>query len=416
MQDEFYEVIKNRPKEITPDLFTGQVWSDNAGNEVTIDSSKAAQLFVALQMTGLIQEGQLSDSFYDLAPELRTEKITEVIGKIDSNLTPYADNLLLLVGSVYNSKKNPIVSDARAKATLNLNQEKFASKEFKQLWEKINSKTYYTVSFNEEKLTNSCANALNRNLRVSQTLIVITEGYLSSTKQDNPEMKKLLGKQIVLEEIAAKNVTYDLIGEIATPTKLTRKTVANILQGIEPAVFKLFASNPEEFIREAIKLIDEQKASTIIEHITYDKLNEEWSAEEIFVDPTITGEYGKNVVDAKKHLFDKLRYDSSVEKALGEELDTADNVELYVKLPSGFYINTPMGKYNPDWAITFKEGTVKHIYFVAETKGSTSEIQLREIERAKIECARRHFSVISSDTVKYSAVSSYAELLTLVNK
>jgi type III restriction enzyme len=245
--------------------------------------------------------------------------------------------------------------------------------------------------------------------------VVITVGYLDATKQNNPEMKKLIGKQVVLEEVAANNVTFDLIGEIAMPTKLTRKTTAAILQKIEPAVFKLFATNPEEFIREAVKLINEQKASTIIEHITYDKLDETWNAEEIFVDATIGGEYGKNITDAKKHLFDKLRYDSSVEKTFGEELDTADIVELYVKLPSGFYINTPMGKYNPDWAITFNEGSVKHIYFVAETKGDTSDIQLREVEKSKIECARRHFAVISNDLVKYSAVSSYSELLKLVN-
>ncbi|MES2876613.1 MAG: DEAD/DEAH box helicase family protein [Patescibacteria group bacterium] len=415
LQDEFHEVIKNRPKEITPDLFTGQVWADAAGNEVTIDSTKAAQLFVALQMTGLISEGQLSEDFHDLSPELRSEKISEVIGKIDSTLTPYAQNVLLLVESVFDSKKNPFVSDARAKATLNLNREKFASKEFKNLWEKINAKTYYTVSFDEQKLIDSCIASLNKNLRVSQTLVVINQGYLDATKQDNPEMKKLIGKQVVLEEVAAKNVTFDLLGEIAMSTKLTRNTVATILQGIEPAVFNLFSVNPEEFIRESIKLVDEQKASTIIEHITYDMLDEQWSAEEIFVDATITGEYGQNVVDAKKHIFDKLRYDSSVEKEFGAELDTADMVELYIKLPGGFYINTPMGKYNPDWAISFKEGSVKHIYFVAETKGDTSELQLREVEKAKIECARRHFSVISSDKVKYSAVSSYSELLTLVN-
>ncbi len=416
LQDEFYEVIKNRPKEITPDLFTGQVWVNNAGAEITIDSSKAAQLFVALQMTGMVSEGQLSDDYHVLTPELRAERITDVITKIDSGLAPFTENLLQLVESVYNSKKNPMISDARNKATLNLDQEKFASKQFKELWEKINKKTYYTVSFNEEKLIESCVTSLNRNLRVSQTLVVITVGYLDATKQNSPEMKKLIGKQVTLEEVTAKNITFDLIGEIAMPTKLTRKTIATILQKIEPAVFKLFATNPEEFIREAIKFIDEQKASTIIEHITYDKLEETWSAEEIFVDPTIGGEYGKNVADAKKHLFDKLRYDSTVEKDLAAEMDIQDVVELYVKLPSGFYINTPMGKYNPDWAIAFREGSVKHIYFVAETKGDTSDMQLREVEKAKIECARRHFSVISDDKVKYSTVSSYVELLAVVNR
>lgn len=414
LQDEFYEVIKNRPKEVAPSLFEGQVWTDNAGNEVEIDGSKAASIFVALKMSGLVKDGQLTDEYHDLSPDLRAEKVNELIANVDEELTPFTDNVLQLVESVYDPKAKPIVTDARNKATLNLDQEKFASKEFKSLWEKINTKTYYTVSFNEDKLIESCVNSLNKNLRVSQTLVTITEGYLDSTKQNNPEMKKHLGKQVVLEEIAAKNVTFDLIGEIAEPTKLTRKAVAKILQKIEPIVFKMFKMNPEEFIREAIKIIDEQKASTIIEHITYDKLDEAWNAEEIFVDATIGGEYGKNVADAKKHLFDKLRYDSNVEKQLGEELDTAEAVELYVKLPSGFYINTPMGKYNPDWAIAFREGSVKHIYFVAETKGDTSDLQLREVERAKIECARRHFEKISSDSVKFGAANSYSELMNLV--
>jgi type III restriction enzyme len=415
LQDEFHDVIKNRPKEVAPSLFDGQVFVDPAGNELEIDGSRAALIFASLKMSGLVKDGQLTEDYYDMTPELRIEKVTEVLSNVDDSLVPHVDNVLQLVESVYDPKKSPIVSDARNKATLNLNQEKFASKQFKELWQRINTKTYYTVSFDEAKLIDRCVNSLNKSLRVSTTQIVITEGYLDATKQNTPEMKKLIGKQVNLEEIAADSVTYDLIGEIATPTKLTRKTAAAILSQIDSNVFKLFKSNPEEFIREAIKLIDEQKASTIIEHITYDKLDEAWNAEEIFVDATIGGEYGKNVADAKKHLYDKIRYDSSVERQLAEDLDVAADVELYVKLPSGFYINTPMGKYNPDWAIAFQEGSVKHIYFVAETKGDTSDLQLREVEKAKIECARRHFSVISSDSVKYSAVGSYAELLTLVN-
>ncbi len=415
LQDEFYEVIRNRPKEITEELFEGQVWTDTAGNEVEINGRDAARLFVRLEDSGLIADGQPTDDFHSMSPELRAQKIGEVLAAVSPELASHAENALLLIESVYDPKKNPMVSNARAKATLNLSQEKFASKQFKDLWERINSKTYYTVQFDEAKLIESCVNAINTKLFVQKTKIVITEGYLKSTKQDaSPEMKKLVGREVVLEEIASHGVTYDLVGEIATVTRLTRRTVAEILSRILPARFEQFAANPEEFIREAIKLIDEQKASTIIEHITYSELDEKWSAEEIFVDPTITGEYGKNVIDAKKHLFDKIRYDSTVEKDLATEMDIADNIELYVKLPSGFYINTPMGKYNPDWAIAFKEGAVKHVYFVAETKGDTSDIQLREVEQAKIECARRHFDKISNDTVKYSAVSTYAELMTAV--
>jgi type III restriction enzyme len=194
LQDEFYEVIKNRPKEVAPALFEGQVWTDGAGTEIEIDSSKAALVFASLKMAGLVKDGQLTDGYHDLTPELRAEKVSEVLSTIDNNLTPYTDNVLQLVESVYDPKKNPIVSDARNQATLNLDREKFASKEFRSLWEKINSKTYYTVSFNEEKLIESCVNSINRNLRVSQTKVVITEGYLSTTKQNTPEMKKLIGK------------------------------------------------------------------------------------------------------------------------------------------------------------------------------------------------------------------------------
>lgn len=416
LQDEFYDVIKNRPKEITEELFEGRIWTSATGNEIEIDGRNAARIFVRLEDAGYVADGQLTDVFYSMAPDLRLQKWNELLTAVDPMLAGYTENALQLVESVFDAKRTPIATNDRSKATLTLDREKFASKHFKQLWHKINAKTYYTVSFSEQTLIDSAVRALDAKLRVSTTNVVITEGYLKATKQDqSPEMKKHIGSQVGLEETASSSTPFDLVGEIASPTRLTRKTTAAILQQIHPDTFKQFGKNPEDFIRQCITLIDEQKASTIIEHITYDTLDETWNAEEIFVDPTITGEYGQNVVDTKKHLFDKLRYDSNIEKELASELDIADSVELYIKLPTGFYINTPMGNYTPDWAITFKEGSVKHIYFVAETKGTTSDLQLREVERAKIECARRHFSVISSDTMKYSAVSSYAELLTKVN-
>jgi len=416
LQDEFYDVIKNRPREITEELFEGRVWVNTAGDEIEVDGRNAARIFVRLEDAGYVSDGQLTDVFYGMSPELRMQKWNELLAAVDPNLAGCAGAALELVDSVFDPKRTPMSTNDRSKATLTLDREKFASKQFKELWKKINAKTYYTVSFSEQALIDSAARALDSKLRVSTTNVVITEGYLKATRQDqSPEMKKHIGREVGLEEIASTSTSFDLVGEIASASRLTRKTTAAILQQIHPDTFKQFGRNPEEFIRQSIRLIDEQKASTIIEHITYDTLDETWNAEEIFVDPTITGEYGKNVVDAKKHLFDKLRYDSDTEKELAEELDVADNVELYIKLPTGFYINTPMGNYTPDWAITFKEGSVKHIYFVAETKGTMSDLQLREVERAKIECARRHFSAISSDTVKYSTISSYVELLERVN-
>ncbi|MDU2376151.1 MAG: restriction endonuclease subunit R, partial [Anaerococcus vaginalis] len=214
---------------------------------------------------------------------------------------------------------------------------------------------------------------------------------------------------------ANSNVKYDLIGKLVDETGLTRKAVIQILQGIQLATFNQFKNNPEEFIIKAAALINDEKATAIIEHITYDVMDDKYGTD-VFTDPTIKGRLGVNAMKAKKHLYDHIVYDSSNEQVFATELDTNTNVAVYVKLPDGFYISTPVGHYNPDWAIAFYEGTVKHIYFVAETKGSMDSMQLRLIEESKIHCAREHFKAISNGEVIYDVVDSYKTLLDMVTK
>ena len=211
------------------------------------------------------------------------------------------------------------------------------------------------------------------------------------------------------------NVKYDLIGKLVDETGLTRKAIIAILQGIRSDVFGQFKENPEEFIAKAGQLINEQKATAIIEHITYNVLDEEYGTD-IFTDPTIKGKLGVNAMKAKKHLYDHIVYDSTNERDFASDLDTTTDVAVYVKLPNGFYISTPVGRYNPDWAIAFYEGSVKHIYFVAETKGSMNSMQLRAIEESKIHCAREHFKAISNGNVVYDVVDSYKSLMKMVMK
>jgi type III restriction enzyme len=186
--------------------------------------------------------------------------------------------------------------------------------------------------------------------------------------------------------------------------------VVSILRGIRKETFDQFAANPEEFILKASRLINEEKATAIIQHITYDKLDAAYDTA-VFTEPTMKGQLGVNAMAAKKHLYDYILYDSANERSFAENIDVSGEVAVYVKLPGGFYIDTPVGKYNPDWAIAFHEGTVKHIYFVAETKGSLSTMQLREIEEAKKHCAEEHFKAISAGGVAYEVVNSYAELM-----
>ena len=203
----------------------------------------------------------------------------------------------------------------------------------------------------------------------------------------------------------SNSVTYDLVGKLIEATGLTRKDIVRILTGIEESVFEQFKYNPEEFIIKAGNLINEQKATAIIEHITYNMVDEKYDTD-IFTEPTIKGKLGTNAMKANRHLYDHIVYDSTNEKEFAEKLDTCEDVAVYV--------NTPVGHYNPDWAISFKKGTVKHIYFVAETKGSMDTMQLKEMESSKIHCAREHFKAISSDSVKYDVVHTYEDLMDLL--
>ena len=426
LQSEFNEIIAKRPKDASASLFNGKIVQDASGETtITLDDSKAADIYLGLVTAGLVDKDskQLTDAYHALNEEQKIQKVREAVGE---QYAPFAENIENILASVYDPKRGQLITNARRSEKLNLDQEKFASKKFKELWDHINEKTYYTVEFDEDELVKKCIDSLNKNMRVTKTEVIITEGLLKTVGKDKLEMyKNKIGTPIAISEIANDTVKYDLISELSKSqndggTSLTRKAIAEILSGIEPAIFDKFKTNPEEFIHNAIQLINEQKASTVVEHIEYDKLNEKWDGGEIFINGEITGEYNHNLIDTPNHhLYDKLRYDSEVEKNFAEELDKSDAVEVYVKLPKKFYIDTPMGHYNPDWAIAFKdEAGVKHIYFVAETKGVNEDqldVGVKGVEKAKIECARKHFAKISNGDYIYGVCNSYTKLLELVN-
>lgn len=214
-------------------------------------------------------------------------------------------------------------------------------------------------------------------------------------------------------------VRYDLLGKVAENTQLTRQTTANILHGIEAAVFKQFQQNPEHFIAESSRLITEQKAAMVIERLAYDEVDERYDVD-IFTANQAGQDFSRATEKLSKHVYDYAITDSDVERRFVKELDTSSEVVVYAKLPRGFLIPTPVGDYNPDWAISFQAGSVRHIYFVAETKGSMSSMKLREIEKTKIECARKFFDEISQrinpDKVKYDVVTDYTKLMDVVGR
>ena len=328
---------------------------------------------------GYLKRGQLTDKYYE-------DKANGDI-KVAEEVAGCAAAIIEIIDSIYDERA-AMPEDARKNnVELKVDDSKLAMPEFKALWKRINSKSVYVVDFDTEELINNAINALNNKLRVQKIFYKIESGSMEGIKskeelEKGESMKKNESATETRTITANKSVKYDLIGKLVSETGLTRKDIVRILTGIEPLVFEQYKYNPEEFILKSAQLINEQKATAIIEHITYHALDDHYSTE-VFTEPTIKGKLNVNAMRAQKHLYDYIVYDSTNEHDFAKELDTNKAVAVYVKLPNGFYISTPVGKYNPDWAIAFYEGSVKHIYFIAETKGDMSSMQLRDIEKGK---------------------------------
>ena len=413
LQSEIAETVADRPHAVTAELFIGKVIKDNRGNEQVVDSDTAHAIHYDLIINGYVdRKGSLTDKYYE-------DKANGEI-RIAEEVADSADSVIEIIDSVYNSRAIQLDNARSNNVELQVDENKLAMPEFKALWSRINAKTVYVVDFDTDELVRKAIDSLDKKLSVSKIYFKVETGVMNQIKSKDALVS---GTSFVKEEsasygsmaVANPNVKYDLIGKLVDETKLTRKTIIQILQGIQPSVFEQFKDNPEEFIIKAAALINDEKATAIIEHITYDVMDERYGTD-VFTDPTIKGRLGVNAMKANKHLYDHIVYDSTNEQKFAAELDTNRDVAVYVKLPDGFYISTPLGRYNPDWAIAFYEGTVKHIYFVAETKGSMDSMQMRLIEKSKIHCAREHFKAISNGEVVYEVVDSYKSLLDIVTK
>ncbi len=413
LQSEMAEAVANRPKAVTPELFMGKTITDAQGNTDVITDDVAREIYVGLRMEGYIdKQGALNDKYYEDKANGEIVLAEEVAGS--------AESIISIIDTIYDGKAMQPENARSNNVELQVKPDKLEMVEFKALWNRINSKSVYVVDFDTDELVRKSIASLNAKLRVSKIYFKVETG-----RMDQITSKEALasGESFVKEtsssygagnQIAVNtSVKYDLVGKLVDSTGLTRKAIIQILTGIEKVVFDQFKDNPEEFILKAGALINDEKATAIIEHITYNVLDERYDTD-VFTEPTIKGKLGVNAMKADKHLYDHIVYDSTNEKAFAESLDISSDVAVYVKLPDEFYISTPVGHYNPDWAIAFYEGNIKHIYFVAETKGSMNSMQLRQIEESKIHCAREHFKAISNNNVLYDVVDSYKSLMEIV--
>lgn len=415
LQSEIAEAVADRPKKVTPDLFKGKVIKDIDGNEQIIDEDIAIIIYESLIENGYVKKGQLTDKYYKDKANGEVEMAKEVLDSTES--------IVNIIDSIYDPRVIQPENARNNNVELRVDEDKLAMPEFKALWSHINAKSVYVVDFDTDELVQNAIAALDSKLSVPKIYFKVESGVMEQIKSKDD---LLSGAYFVREESAqygtkisaSNNVKYDLIGKLVDETGLTRKAIVRILQGIQQPVFNQFKDNPEEFIIRAAAIINDEKATAVIQHITYNALDDCYGTD-IFTEPTIKGKLGINAMKAKRHLYDHIVYDSTNEQKFAEQLDTNKDVAVYVKLPSGFYISTPVGRYNPDWAIAFYEGSVKHIYFVAETKGTLDTMKLNHItptEQAKIDCAKAHFKAISTDDVVYSVVDSYQALLEKVMK
>jgi type III restriction enzyme len=406
LQSEIAATLKDRPQKAEVDFFIGKLVSDAFGQSIRLTEE------VSKKLNKFLYKNDILDDEDKITPDGKA-KIESNQVPLPENLEPFRDDITKLLKSIYTGDGIYIENDRNnVEVAVNSN---FHKKEFQDLWNRINIKSIYEVKFDTDKLIEDSKNRINKDLHIADRSYEVKEGVLEQTtkqKIDNNEAIQVTSRATKkLDTDVYTNTVYDIIGEIVNATNLKRTTVVTILKNISPNQFYLIRKNPEEFIAKCSKLINETKASLIINNIVYHKTEDRYDAKTVF---TNSKESLRQSEILKKHIYDYLVSDSKVEREFASALEASEEVTVYAKLPSGFKITIPNGTYNPDWAIVFDKDKVRQIYFIAETKGSDSEMDLRSIEKLKIHCAKVHFPVISDNEVKFDVVNSYEKMMEIV--
>ena len=411
LQKQMEAELRVRPKAASEAYFQGKTVRSADGAVVELDEKAARVIYKYLLRHDYIDDdGHVTEVY-------RTALAEGTLAPLPEMLVPMAEGVHRLVQAIYDeSVLRDMFHDANeTKTPPNPLNEYFYRKEFQELWKRINHKYAYMVSFDTRQLVRAVIDHINAELRVSRLQYTITYGSQQTDLDvgmvaDGTSFAYGKSRTSTLKRAQGSTVTYDLIGRIAAGTTLTRRTVAEILRGIKAEVFAGYRYNPEEFIRTVTRLILEQKATRIVDHIEYNTIEGSYDAS-IFA--TEKRPYTE-AYEAEKAIQNYVFTDGNVERKFAQDLDGGNEVLIYAKLPRGSAIPTPVGSYAPDWAIVFREGKVRHIYFVAETKGTLASLQLRPMEEAKIACAKKLFEKLHRDCVIYEHVNDFQTLLNRV--
>lgn len=404
LQRETREVLRDRVTAASQDYFHGRIVKDASGEQHKISLAEASTII------GYLYQNDYVDDDGRLTPTYLAAADKGELAPLPPKLQPISEGVMKLVAGIFNPKVlDDMVEPVELSTPENNLNENFDNERFQKMWNEINNKYVYTVHYDSNELIEKVVAALRAKLTVTKLQYVKVTGTQDSDKVTEFGNTKTTTSE--LSDVSTSNVPYDLVGDIARGARLTRRSVVKILQGIDNKVL-LFKNNPEEFIRNVVKTIREQKATMIVEHISYNRIAGKYDSS-IFV-PERKLNINK-VIEAQKHITPYIAFDSDGERQFAEALEGATEVQVYAKLPRKLKIPTPVGNYAPDWAIVFNDGTVRHVFFVAETKGSLDGMQLRGVEEAKTKCAQKLFNSISTSKVRYGVVDKFENLYNLIN-
>jgi len=423
LQNEIKSDLYERPTRASMEYFEGQQFRDGNGTVVTLTKEQAHGIYQYLVKNDYIDEDDhVTDKYRS---DNKNNNLAPLPDK--NNLRGYTQEIHRLIQGIYDEHAldGMIVNGNTSKIDGNKLNQNFYKKEFQTLWNNINHKYTYTVHFDSDELINKAKAHIDDKLFVARLQYTVTQG----TQSNDWSADRIKSGNGFVAEVSQTNdlkrshtsqVKYDLIGKIGANTHLTRRTVTAILKAISPDKFKMYQENPEEFISRVSQLINEAKATMIVDAITYNEIKGTYDTDIFTAEKNLDFSRALDQrIPIKKHVLEHLfvdgTADKSVEAKFAEAMEQDDKVVVYAKLPRGFQIPTPVGNYAPDWAIAFRKGSVKHIYFVAETKGSMSSMDLRPVEKAKICCARKLFNEINTNDVVYEQVDSYENLLNIMD-
>lgn len=395
--EKFEEFVKNLQKEIEEE--TGiefGVIKDHSFSSVTIDMDGTDPIFMG-------QEA--SEKIYT---HLREAGYVDARGKVQDTLKEaLKSNTVHLPEEIEDHVKAQIISVIKQvagkleikrnddKQIVKVHKEVFLSDDFRLLWDSVKYKTTYSVQFDSEKLVKACIKNISERLVISRTKLIYTTTRLNINQGG---IEKLNDGETSYDTVKQEvTLLPDIVTYLQNETKLTRKSIVNILQGCSN--LKYFKVNPQKFIEGCIDIINEQMRLHIVDGIVYKKIGEhEYYSQELFQNEELVGYLKTNMRESTKSPFEYVVYDSNIESELAKEFEKNSNIKVYVKLPGWFKIETPLGNYNPDWAVLFESNDEEKLFFVVESKGTMSMEFLRPSEIGKIECGKRHFRELSENS------------------